>query len=167
MRGQVQYVPCRISHLQSYHLIMKCSFEDKGQQMMHRLGGRTSYTQSHSHALLLLGWVLRILNFPLFSSAFLWESEAFQFVAKIHAKKQQQQQPPVKTNQPTEDLPLWLTLCSSHRQPLCITSSLLCSTPKGCCFQPCLSNQCCCCQGRGLGSAWELFSCLHGKLNQN
>lgn len=33
------------------------------------------------------------------------ESEAFQFVAKIHAKKQQQQQPPVKTNQPTEDLP--------------------------------------------------------------
>lgn len=83
---------------------MKYSFEDKGQQMMHRLGGRTSYTQSHSHALLLLGWVLRILNFPLFSSAFLWESEAFQFVAKIHAKKQQQQ-PPVQTNQPTEDLP--------------------------------------------------------------
>lgn len=64
MRGQVQYMPCRISHLQSCHLIMKCSFEDKRQQMMHRLGDRTSYMRIHSHALL-----LPVLHWPWVSVA--------------------------------------------------------------------------------------------------
>lgn len=64
MRGQVQYMPCRISHLQSCHLIMKCSFEDKRQQMLHRLGDCTSYMRIHSHALL-----LPVLHWPWVSVA--------------------------------------------------------------------------------------------------
>lgn len=39
---QVQYLPCRISHLQSHYLIMNSSFQDKGWQVMYRLKDLTS-----------------------------------------------------------------------------------------------------------------------------
>lgn len=39
---QVQYLPCRISHLQLHYLIMNNSFKDKGWHMMYRLKDLTS-----------------------------------------------------------------------------------------------------------------------------